>query len=87
MGTTGAILCLVIVMGGMFFAGNATITSNSRMIYAFSRDGALPGSKHLHKIHGTFKTPVVAVWLSCSIAALMGLPVSISIVTFYSTAA
>lgn len=74
LGTTGAILCLVIVMGGMFFAGNATITSNSRMVYAFSRDGALPGSKHLHKIHDTFKTPVVAVWLSCSIAALMGLP-------------
>ena len=34
-----------------FFCGMASVTSNSRMLYAFSRDGAVPGSKLWHSIH------------------------------------
>ena len=40
-------ICIV----AQFFCGMASVTANSRMIYAFSRDGALPGSKYWHKIN------------------------------------
>ena len=34
---------LLIVIGAQFFCGMSSVTANSRMIYAFSRDGAVPG--------------------------------------------
>ena len=37
------VFMLLIVVGAQFFCGMASVTANSRMIYAFSRDGALPG--------------------------------------------
>ena len=42
-GRTGGKLLLLIVIGAQLFCGMASVTANSRMIYAFSRDGALPG--------------------------------------------
>ncbi|HEX6936442.1 MAG TPA: amino acid permease, partial [Actinomycetes bacterium] len=41
-GRTGGELLLLIVIGAQFFCGMSSVTANSRMIYAFSRDGALP---------------------------------------------
>lgn len=35
-----------------------SITSNSRMMYAFSRDGALPGHKFFHKVDAKRKSPI-----------------------------
>jgi amino acid transporter len=56
----------------MFLAGTFSITSNSRMMYAFSRDGALPGSTFFHKVDVKRKTPVRTGeawprWLICSV--------------------
>jgi amino acid transporter len=45
-----------------FLCALAGLTSTSRMGYAFARDGGLPGSKHLKKIHNDHKTPVAAIW-------------------------
>jgi len=73
-GRTGALLLLAIVMGAMFFSGLASVTANSRMMYAFARDGAIPGSRYWHRIHPTWRTPVNAVWCSVGIAAVLGLP-------------
>ena len=42
------------------------------MIYAFSRDGALPGSKHWHKINRKTRTPTNSVWLGVTISAIVG---------------
>src|SRR5690554_4683224 len=72
-GETGALLLLVILLLAQFFCGSASVTANSRMIYAFSRDGAMPGSKYLHRIHPTLKSPVWGVWLSCFVSGLLGL--------------
>ncbi|KAK3827684.1 MAG: amino acid/polyamine transporter I [Benniella sp.] len=72
-GENGALLLLIILLLAQFFCGNASITANSRMIYAFSRDGAMPGSKYLHRIHPTLKSPVWGIWLSCFVSALLGL--------------
>ena len=73
-GTTGAKLLLLIVIGAQFFCGMASVTANSRMIYAFSRDGALPGSKIWHRISDRTRTPVNAVWLAAVGAFALGLP-------------
>ncbi|KAI9230973.1 MAG: amino acid transporter [Piptocephalis tieghemiana] len=72
-GRPGAMVLLVVVMGAMCFCGNACITSNSRMLYAFAGDKALPASRIIHRIHPTYHTPVVAIWVSVAVAAILGL--------------
>jgi hypothetical protein len=47
-----------------------------RMVYAFSRDGALPFSHVWYKVN-KYDVPMNAVWLSCFIAFIMVLPVSV----------
>ncbi len=73
-GSSGAKLLLLIVIGAQFFCGMASVTANSRMIYAFSRDGALPGSRLWHRINPRTQTPTSAVWLATAGAFLLGLP-------------
>jgi amino acid permease (GABA permease) len=65
---------LLVVIGAQLFCGMSSVTANSRMIYAFSRDGALPGSKFWHKINGKTRTPTNAIWLAAGGAFLLGLP-------------
>ncbi|KAJ3148208.1 hypothetical protein HDU86_007556 [Geranomyces michiganensis] len=74
-GTTGATLLAVIVLGAMFWCGMSSVTANSRMIYAFTRDGALPFSDFLHRIHPKTRTPIAAVWLSAALSLLLCLPI------------
>ncbi|WP_425555578.1 amino acid permease [Kitasatospora kazusensis] len=71
-GASGAKLLLLIVIGAQFFCGMASVTANSRMIYAFSRDGALPGSRFWHRINPRTQTPTSAVWLATGGAFLLG---------------
>jgi len=58
----GALLWLC--MGAMWFCGLSSVTSNSRMLFAFARDGGTPASRHLAKVSPRFQTPHVAVWIS-----------------------
>ncbi len=74
LGTTGGKLLLLIAIGAQFFCGMSSVTANSRMIYAFSRDGALPGSRIWHRINKRTKTPTNAVWLAAGGAFALGLP-------------
>jgi amino acid transporter len=71
-GTGTAKLLVFIALIGQFFCGLASVTANSRMIYAFSRDGALPGSKHWHKINPKTRTPTNSVWLGVVLSAIVG---------------
>ncbi|KAH9975093.1 APC amino acid permease [Lactifluus volemus] len=73
-GEKGAIVLMVIVIGAMFLCGTFSITSNSRMMYAFSRDGAIPGSKFLNKVDGRWRSPIRTVWLSCTLSLILALP-------------
>jgi len=45
-----------------YLCGLATVTSASRMAFAFARDGGLPFSKTLRAVHPDLKTPVAAIW-------------------------
>jgi amino acid transporter len=56
------ILYLFILIAQLL-CGLATVTSTSRMIFAFTRDGGLPlVSKTIAKVSPRFRTPVAAIW-------------------------
>jgi amino acid transporter len=74
---TGAVtgkFLLLICIGAQLFCGMASVTANSRMIYAFARDGAIPGSSFWHKINKRTQTPTNAVWLGAGGALVLALP-------------
>ncbi|KAJ1398336.1 Amino acid/polyamine transporter I [Sesbania bispinosa] len=68
----GGIICLGIVAVAVFFCGMSSVTNNSRMTYAFSRDGAMPLSSLWHKVNKQ-EVPIYAVWLSVFISFCMAL--------------
>jgi amino acid transporter len=72
-GDTGAKLLLVAI-GAQLFCGMSSVTANSRMIYAFSRDGALPGSNFWHRVNKRTRTPTNAIWLAAGGALILALP-------------
>jgi amino acid transporter len=53
-----------------YLCGLATVTSASRMMFAFARDGGLPFSTRLRKVSERFKTPAVAIWVSTVLTIL-----------------
>ena len=56
------LILYVLILIAQFLCGLATVTSASRMLFAFSRDGGMPGiSKMLAKVSPTFRTPVAAI--------------------------
>ena len=73
-GKSAAIFALIIVMGAQFFCGMASVTTNSRMIYAFSRDGAVPGHRWWHSINKRTRTPTNAIWLAAVLAWFLVAP-------------
>ncbi|KAJ4749510.1 Amino-acid permease BAT1-like protein [Rhynchospora pubera] len=77
----GGIVCLGIVAVAIFFCGMSSVTSNSRMAYAFARDGAMPLSSLWHQVNKQ-EVPINAVWLSAVIAVCMALPSLGSLVAF-----
>src|SRR5260370_6803001 len=74
MGNRGGELVLLIVCGAQLFCGMSSVTANSRMIYAFSRDGALPFSDFWHRVNHRTRTPTNAIWLAAGGALILGLP-------------
>lgn len=63
----------VLIFICQFICGLATVTSASRMIFAFARDGGLPASNALKKVHARFRTPVAAIWTGAIISILFTL--------------
>ncbi|MSP63184.1 MAG: amino acid permease [Myxococcales bacterium] len=61
------------VVLAMWFCGLSSVTSNSRMLFAFARDGGLPASRHIARVSPTFRSPHVAVWVSVAAAFLIAL--------------
>lgn len=61
------ILAIAIVVSN-YLCGLACLTSTSRMIFAFSRDGGLPGSSLWKKVSPRWRTPVPAIWLGVVLA-------------------
>ena len=56
-----------------FFVGQGCTITATRVIFAYSRDGALPGSRYWSRVSGKTYTPVWATWGVLTVAALLGL--------------
>nr|WP_240449466.1 amino acid permease [Streptomyces harenosi] len=82
LGATAGKLLLLVVIGAQLFCGMASVTANSRMIYAFSRDGALPFSRLWRTVSPRTRTPVAAVWLAAGGALALGLPYLINVTAY-----
>jgi amino acid transporter len=65
---------LFICMVAQWFCGMASVTANSRMAYAFARDGALPGSRLWKQVNPRTGTPTNSIWLCVSLSTLLVLP-------------
>jgi amino acid transporter len=53
-----------VIAVSQFLCGLATVTSASRMMFAFARDGGLPASGALRHVSPRFRTPVAAIWVA-----------------------
>lgn len=53
-----------------YLCGLATVTSASRMAFAFARDGGLPLSRWVRHVSPRFRTPPAAIWLVATAAVL-----------------
>lgn len=56
-----------------FFVGQGCTIASSRVVFAYSRDGAIPGSRWWGKVNSRTQTPVNIVWFVLTVAALLGL--------------
>jgi amino acid transporter len=71
---TMAKFLLFIVCGAQFFCGMASVTANSRMSFAFSRDNAIPGSRLWKKVNPRTGTPTNSIWLCVALSILLTVP-------------
>ena len=82
MGQDVARVCLFIVCVAQFLCGMASVTANSRMTYAFSRDNALPGSRIWAKVNPRTGTPTNSIWLCVVLSIILALPALYSLVAY-----
>lgn len=57
-----AITLIAAAVFAQYLCGLATVTSASRMAFAFARDGGLPFPKIARRVSPKFQTPSVAIW-------------------------
>jgi amino acid transporter len=62
-----------IVIAAMWFCGLSSVTSNSRALFAFARDGGAPFSRPLAEVSERWRTPAAAVWACVAVAFLLAL--------------
>ena len=61
---------LAAILSAQVLCGLATVTSTSRMIFAFSRDGGLPFSATLARVSRRHRSPSAAIWTGATLAVL-----------------
>jgi amino acid transporter len=71
--TSAAKAVVLISTIGQLFCGMACVTSASRMTFAFSRDGAIPGHSLWRRL-GSNRTPTYAVGFVCMAALVITIP-------------
>ncbi len=78
LGATLAALVLFISAAGQFFCTTACMTSASRMLFAFSRDRAVPASSQWSKVSKN-RVPARAVMLVAVVSAIITLPALVKV--------
>ena len=73
-GRSLGIFLVFICAVAQFFCGMASVTANSRMSYAFSRDNALPGSRWWSSVNPRTGTPTNSIWLCVACSLVLASP-------------
>jgi amino acid transporter len=72
----------------MWLCGLSSITSMSRMWFAFARDGGMPGHTLLKQVHPRWRTPIWSIIVTCSLSVLLTIYATLySVVVALSTSA
>ncbi|MFZ5881838.1 MAG: amino acid permease [Chloroflexota bacterium] len=61
----------VIIAVAMWLCGLSSITSMSRMWFAFARDGGMPGHQLIKQIDHKWRTPIWSILITCILAVLL----------------
>ncbi|WKN50469.1 amino acid permease [Nocardioides sp. Arc9.136] len=77
-------LLLFIVCVAQFFCGMASVTANSRMSFAFSRDNALPGSKIWARVNKRTGTPTNSIWFCVVLSILLASPALFNTTAYFA---
>ena len=75
---SGSLIVLLISTAGQFFCTTACQTSASRMLFAFSRDRAVPGHQLWSKLSAK-KVPANGVMITAVLAAIITLPALVEV--------
>ncbi|KAK3180068.1 hypothetical protein K4F52_008560 [Lecanicillium sp. MT-2017a] len=70
--TAGAICLLILPLVCLAFATISVMTTSSRMIFAFARDGGLPASSFFSKVHPKLGLPLNALILTSVVVVIFG---------------
>jgi len=79
----GIVIAWLVVIN-TFFAGMTSVGVTGRIIFALARDGALPYSHLIAKVHSKFRSPVNAIFTIFFIDALLQLLPLVSSQAFYN---
>ncbi|KAL8748440.1 MAG: hypothetical protein Q9184_007303 [Pyrenodesmia sp. 2 TL-2023] len=79
-GNAGAIVLMTLVMVCVYHCGLFSMTSNSRMMFGFARDGGLP--RFFNNVDARFRSPIRTVWLGAFLSFLLAVPSLGSTVAF-----
>lgn len=79
-GDNGAIVLMTLIIVCVWHCGLFSLTSNSRMMFSFARDGGIP--HWFHSVDHRFRSPVRTIWLAAFLAFLLAIPSLGSTVAF-----
>ncbi|KAL2171537.1 hypothetical protein VTG60DRAFT_2370 [Thermothelomyces hinnuleus] len=71
-GEDGALALFTLIMVCIWHCGLFSMTSNSRMMFAFARDGGI--HPFFSKVDARFRSPTRAVWLAATLSFILALP-------------
>lgn len=71
-GENGAIVLMTLIIICVWHCGLFSLTSNSRMMFAFSRDSGLPN--WFAKVDKRWRSPIRTIWLAAFLAFCLALP-------------
>lgn len=79
-GETGALVLFALIIVCVWHCGLFSLTSNSRMMFGFARDGGLP--HWFANVDKRFRSPIRTIWLGATLSFLLAIPSLGSTVAF-----
>ena len=71
-GEDGAIILMTLILLCVWHCGLFSMTSNSRMMFAFSRDRGIP--RWFAHVDQRFRSPIRTIWLAATLSFLLAVP-------------